>query len=287
MSAGGEITSSNDDASFAKANAKQLLIDTGTNIEAATKTISGQVAHSTNTSVRKWHGKYYGLNNTGTVWANLESALLYPVKYGKFNPNSSTFANNVSGLFQGATSYGSVAVAALDTTWGTSVEFTTGAGAGNTAGFRLGARHTCRDFNPVCRFRVKSDANSNLRWFIGLVGDTAELGNTDDPLNALNGFLFGKITTQANYRCLHNDGVGATISDDTGVAADNSPHYIDIYTKGAATSTFYLTIDSVLRNTVTTEIPAASSTLAFQMTIINAGGTRVMTVYDCLVTSDL
>lgn len=34
---GAEITSSYDDASFAKANRKQLLADTGTNIEAATK----------------------------------------------------------------------------------------------------------------------------------------------------------------------------------------------------------------------------------------------------------
>ena len=49
MGSGSVIDSTNDDASFAKANRKQLLIDTGTAIEAASITGSGQTSWCTTT----------------------------------------------------------------------------------------------------------------------------------------------------------------------------------------------------------------------------------------------
>ncbi len=282
---GAEITSANDDASYAKANRKQILCDTGTAIRAATKNGAGQLAYATDSSFQMYRDRYYNLNSTGTTWVPTTSNMLYG-KWGYYMPDATAFSSSRGGILSQAVSIGTVAFPIIDATNGSSCTFTSTGAAGDQAGFRSTYRHTVRSFNPVIKFKFKTDASTNIRFFCGFIDSTSAVGNNDDPLGSLDGFGIGVIVGQTDYRCVHNDGTGVTVSDATGVTIDTAVHDVDIFSNGD-NGTFYLAIDGTLTNTVTTEIPASGDNLAMQMIYTaTTAVARVLTVYNFLATSD-
>jgi len=285
--AGSEITSTNDDASFAKANAKQRLIDTGTAIQAATKQLEGQAAHATDTSSGKKRGYEYLVSQGQQLWYPTQADILNGV-YGDLFPCSDTFATSFQGMFTAGTAYGSTTQrGSYDTTDGNNYIFTTGASSGNQAGFRTGFTWLERNQNAMFRSRFKlSSSATQTRLVLGFVASTSTVGNTDDPFNASGGFAIGKQTTSANFRILHNDGAGVTASDDTGIAVDTNTHQIDLWAD-ANGNQFYWSLDFSTPVAVTTDINGATTAFCTQATITtNEGVAKTLTLYQCYAYAD-
>lgn len=268
-------------------NAKMLLQAPGSGIESASKAEVGQLAVALNTSGKKRIGGYYNVSIGKTHWHNNLSALMFNTKYGVYQPRSATFANNFDGILTTPTSSsGTVALGALDTALGMNNTFTTGAVAGNTGGWNKAQLYTVRDFNPIIMMYVKNSVSTNLRYFLGWTGSTALVGNNDDQLNAANGFGIAKLTTSSNLRCIHNDGSGVTVSDDTGVAASTSAFFVMLWADGN-NNKFWWSINGSTPIGVTTDIPGATVSLSCQDTLITTAAAGIVhTSYGGIITTD-
>lgn len=285
MGTGSEGSASNASVSYNIWNRKIRLIDSGTNIEAATKVGAGQEAYCDSASANKKLGVDYITDPTNKLWIRKIDSLSYPSQVGFLYPCSSTFASNLDGLLTVASSSGTVGLSSFSSTDGLANTFTSGAVNGNAGGFNLGLVYTSRDNNPSIRCKWKLDSSaSTLRLFIGWTASTSAVGNNDDQLNALSGFGVGKSTTNGNYRILHNDSAGATISDDTGIAADTSTHTIDLWGDGA-NNQFWWSLDGSGATAVTTDIPSATTGLSMQALVITTSGAKVLSVYRHLIGS--
>ena len=263
---GAEITSANDDASFAKSNRKQLLLDSGSAILAATKYGEGQLGYCTSTSSGYRRDIYYSIDPSNTSWFPLITKLMYRTNWGTFLPNSGTVSNDVFGQWVLTTTTGTPTLQALDTSHGRSIRFTTGASAGNQAGFREDNRYVIRRFNPVLRIKFAVQETTNNRMFIGLADTTSNVGNTDDPLNTTAGIGLAIDEGVSTFRVFHNDSAGTTVSDNTGLTIDTSPHEFGLYAE-EGNNKFIWDLDlGLFSNQITTEIPAETDGLAFQAT---------------------
>ena len=284
---GTEITSSNKSLSFSLVNHKTRLIDTGTNIQAATKQGGGQEAYATDTSAGMIKGTDYMTNPSGTIWTNKISNLLWMTKWGTFYPLTATLVDNTTGLWNAATLLGTDGVASLDTTEGLPGTFTSGASAGNQSGLNRALLYTTRQFNPTFKIRFKTDeSGANIRFYAGFTGSTSTIGNSDDPLNALAGFGIAMNTIQSNYQVYHNDTSGATVLVDTGVAKDTNYHTFEAWADDNATA-FYWSFDDSTPASVTANIPAQTTPLSciFAVTAVNADA-KVLSVTKSVITSD-
>lgn len=232
--AGYEINAGNDDASFAKANRKQILIADGLTIENTVPEGLGQLACCTDTLAngRREQSHYYCAVQVGAndpkAWGRLTDNILFPINWGSFVPCSSTFSNCVDGMMRVATTTGTVALQAMDANHGRFVRFTTGSGIGNTSGINLGLHFTQRQFDPAIHFKVRMQETANNRFYLGFTGTTGLLSG-DDPLNGLNGFVIGKRNTDVNWTVLRNDNSGSTVSYDTGVGISTTTTIIHLY----------------------------------------------------------
>jgi hypothetical protein len=285
--AGTEITSSNKSLSFSLLNHKTRLCTTGTNIQAATKQGGGQEAFATDTSAGLYKGTDVILDPSGTVWQTKMASLTWYGKWGTFYPLTSTLANNTTGLWNGATAVGTLAIASLDTSEGLSATFTTAASGGSQGGINRALLYTTRQFNPSFKLRWKIDeAGANIRFYAGFTGSTSVIGNSNDPLNALAGFGIAINTLQTNYQIYRNDTSGATQLTDTGVAKDTSYHTIELWADDNA-SKFWWSLDDSTPASATTEIPAQTTSLSCQFlcTAVNADA-KVMNVTKSVITSD-
>ena len=286
MGSGSQGSSSNATVSYDIFNRKTRLIDTGTNVQAATKVGHGQEALSEDNSAGMY--KYYNYELVGTShWQSKIGALLYAQKFGTFYPLTTTIGDNVGGLWRGVSTTGTLAIAALDTTDGLTATFTTAASGGSQGGLNRALLYTTRQWNPYFMLRFKLDeAGANIRFFAGFTSATAVIGNNDDPLNALSGFGIGILTTQANYRILSNDGVGATVSADSGVAKDTNYHTFELWADENGTR-FLWSIDNSTPSAVSSEIPASTTSLSCQFltTAVNADA-KVMNVHKSVITTD-
>ena len=136
------------------------------------------------------------------------------------------------------------------------IRYTTGTATGDNVGIKTATAYMSNSWNPklAIRFRIADAANTRL--YIGWNTSGAD-PNGDDPLNALAGILFGKISTNADWVFMHNDATGATVIDpDIGVAADNNIH--TLYMEATASSVYWQLDNNNLQK-ITTEIPAAGS----------------------------
>lgn len=139
--------------------------------------------------------------------------------------------------------------------------YASGAVDGNDAGARLGVHTPCRrDQNCRLKMKFQLDAVDLTRLFIGFQSGNALLtGN--DPLNALSGVLVG-LTSKAsatNFEIMHNDGAGATVVVDTGVAANTGVNTIEINTVATG---FQWIINGSEGTVLTADIPAAATPLS-------------------------
>lgn len=266
-------------------NAKMLLQADGTDMEAAGKAEAGQLGFALNSSAQKRKGWYYNVSLGKKLWHNNLVTLLQ-AKYGTYQPRSATFASNLDGILVGATSQGTVALAALDTANGMSNTFTTGAIAGNQGGFNLARLYTVRNMNPVIIAFFKNSVTTNLRFFVGWTSSTALVGNNDDPLNALSGFGIAKLTTSANLRIINNDGAGATVNNDTGVAASTNAVLVILYADGQ-NNKFWWSINGSDPAQVTSDIPGATTSLSMQQILTTTAAAGIVhTGYGSVISSD-
>jgi hypothetical protein len=263
-----EYTSSNPTGSYSSINRKTLLAASGSSIEAATKQGSGQVAYATNTSAGKKQDVFYNLSPNNDNWIPHIASVFHCPDFGFFNPLSgTTHALNCEGMFNVTGTTGSLSLDSLSTTHGRAVIYTTGAGAGNQAGFRQdGNRYTMRKFGPFIRFKFRFNETTNIRVFLGLIDSLSLVANSDDPLNAISGIGLGKLTTSGNYLILRNDSAGATQTTDTGIAVDTNPHVIDLYADDNQSRWYWAFDYTTASGFLTTDIPAQTTGLSFQVT---------------------
>lgn len=280
-----EIVAGNRTMSHAIHNAKMLLQADGTDIEAAGKAEAGQLAFALNSSAQKRKGWYYNLSIGKKLWHNNLVSLLQ-AKYGTYQPRSATFASNLDGIMVGATAQGTVALAALDTANGMNNTFTTVAAGGSAGGFNLARLYTVRNMNPVLIAFFKNSVTTNLRFFVGWTSSTAQIGNNDDPLNALSGFGIAKLTTSGNLRIINNDGAGATVNNDTGVAASTNAVLVILWADGQ-NNKFWWSINGSDPAQVTSDIPGATTSLSMQQILITTAAAGIVhTGYGSVITSD-
>jgi hypothetical protein len=190
-------------------------------------------------------------------------------------------------LLSGASFVGTPTVAALDTTDGLAGIFTSGASIGNQAGINRALLYTTRQFNPYFAVRCKLDENAaNIRFYFGFTAATAAIGNSDDPLNTLEGIGFSKNVSSTNWLIDHNDSTGATVQEDTGVALDTNYHTFEIWADDNA-SKFWWSLDGSTPTGITVAIPAQTTSLSSQLlcTAVN-GDAKVMNVQRAVITSD-
>jgi len=150
--------------------------------------------------------------------------------------------------------------------------YSTGATVNSIAGNRMNQTYFRRVLNPYFKTNFFVNSNANVRVFAGLVSDSAAPTSAADPLNGKSGIaLWFDSAVNANWRILHNDGTGASVSDDTGVAVAASTFYpVEIYGHG---DTKFRFIFNGVSTDVSTEIPASTTALAYWLYIENTTGT--------------
>ena len=144
--------------------------------------------------------------------------------------------------------------------------FDTTVTASTQAGLRSGLAATRRDYNPRLKFKFKLNSTAGIRLFAGWGGSSAPTGDT--PLNALNGVLFG-ITVMDNttgpgstvgWQIHHNDGGATAATDNLSISADTVYHEVEIVAINSS-SKFTVQLDNGTPVDVTTDIPAATTTI--------------------------
>lgn len=148
-----------------------------------------------------------------------------------------------------------------DSTLGGRTRFATGAVRDTLVGWIGLTTHIVRmRWKPRIKYRFKVSDITNSRSLMGFVGSTTQ-PTGDDPLNALNGFMFGKISTSGNWVIIRNDGTQASVVADTGILADINTHTIELI-GDFANIRWGSSFDGGDVTWYTTEIPGATSLLA-------------------------
>jgi hypothetical protein len=132
-----------------------------------------------------------------------------------------------------------------------------GAVSGNRGGMRVSNIGFALPDNSVrMRLRLAPQSLTAAKYFIGFTNQTAEIGG-DDLLNALQGFFVGFSSTlnATNFLCLHNNGSGATVVDNTGITANTTVRGIRIVSDPANTRWSYSLDGGVTYGHVTSELP--------------------------------
>jgi hypothetical protein len=162
----------------------------------------------------------------------------------------------------------------------------TGATSGNKAGSRMvSAALTTKDWNPRMRFTFLVTNNTDHRFWIGFTNQTTELTG-EDPLSGLAGVMFGAVAADTNWKILHNDATGATVSDDTGIARGTSIHTVNLVSDHA-NSRWSWSYDGGAYTHITTEIPLTGVNCTVHMMNETAtAAAKVMRIYNLSVQSD-
>jgi hypothetical protein len=99
---------------------------------------------------------------------------------------------------------------------------------------------------------------------VGLQNNTTGLGQVMTPLNSQNGIFVCLRSTDTNFQIARNDGSGATVFTDRGIANDTSAHTIRIQADDADTG-FQSAMDNgscgALFSVITTDVPSSTNCL--------------------------
>ncbi len=200
----------------------------------------------------------------------LLNVLLYPDRklWGFWN---SLTARSGNGFLNGgiaAAATGEAAVTRTINTDGRRGTFTTGVVADQCAGIRASADGQVMRLKN-CRFKAKfklgqTDANTRLYAGFSVLGAAYLTG--DDPIATGNGILLLHRTTGTNFEIAHNDGTGACVFDDTGIAKDTNTHTIEIKADNSVPK-FQYSIDGAAFVDITADIPTATIGIVPHMTI--------------------
>lgn len=172
------------------------------------------------------------------------------------------FTSTASGLLNSLTSSGTGnGTIAPDATEGHFYRYTTTAVAGGTGGIRVNIACVIRQFNPKLKWKQRISATANVRAYSGFTSSTASFpGNNDDPLNGASGVLVGKRVADTNWFVCYNDGAGASVFADTGVAVGTGVVSFEIIADNAVPN-FKVYVNGTLTNTLTADIPGATTSI--------------------------
>ena len=136
--------------------------------------------------------------------------------------------------------------------------FTTGTTTGNGAGIDYQILITCRQWDPVYKIRFRQNTTSLCRLFFGWKASTSTLPTGDDPLNATSGIMLCLRSADTNYQIASNDGTGATVFQNTGIAKNTAINTFELVAEDWATNKFKFSINNAawVNVTTTTDIPA-------------------------------
>lgn len=156
-----------------------------------------------------------------------------------------------------------------------------------TAGLSAGTRHALLQFwrgdapgrggfTYVARFVVDTVA-AGMRWFVGMYGNIAVIGNVDPGISLTNIVGFGIDAGQTTVRFFNNDNAGAATATDLGAsfpattAAVVYEARIFCAPNGASIGYSLERLDSaaLVEGSVSTDIPAATQLLSPQVWINN------------------
>jgi hypothetical protein len=209
-------------------------------------------------------------------------------KFGIFIPVITTLFASFFGLLEGLTVHGGIADGARDAN-GKSKRFTTSsANVLALGGFQENIVANTYRRSEHCRFKFKMrfEAQTNHRMFVGFKNTIAGIPNTDDPLNLLEGIAFFSINFGTTWRVAHNDGVGATVLIDTG-ASTVGVFEGEIRAK-ADDSGFEYSVNGGAFISITANIPALATNMGFDNTMIltATGSTRYFEEFYCFTEND-
>lgn len=149
--------------------------------------------------------------------------------------------------------------------------FDTGATINSLTGNRLNFALTKRLLHPYFKTSINLGSNTNVRVFAGFVATSSAPVSAADPLNALEGVaLWFDSGVSANWKRMHNDNVGASTVDDTGLAAGTGTLYpVEIY---AVDDNRFRFVFNGTTTDITTNIPASTTSLAYWLYMENTTG---------------
>ena len=177
--------------------------------------------------------------------------------------------------------------AGADTTAGSHRSLDTSATVNNLASARMDQQNMWRLHNALFKAKITTGSSiANTRIFCGLVGDAAPPASAADPLNAKAGVaLWYDSAVNANWRRLHNDTSGASVSDDTTLAVATTTEYI-VEIEAVTDSKFVFRFNGTSTD-ISTDIPGSTTGLAWWIYIENTtGASRTMKLQYVMVRSD-
>jgi hypothetical protein len=165
----------------------------------------------------------------------------------------------------------------------------TGVAATNKGGWRLSLSSMfMRQWNPRIWFRFALTDTTLFNVYLGMAFPN-ELTGTD-PLNAINGAVFGILDGTNNFVFLSNDGSGATIQEDavTATAKDALIHEVKIVCDEPNSRIAYKFDNAAyqFKNTAA-NIPTATGAMSVVMSSeTTTGAAKALKLYNCYVQSD-
>jgi hypothetical protein len=184
-----------------------------------------------------------------------------------------TSNNHVGGVLIGGTQTGT-ASQYNDTTQGLGWNFASGAVSGNNAGLTWADSRFRREWGNYMIGRFLFSSTSDIRVFIGWSSSATGIAG-EDPLNALSGCGVGKKAADTNWQIVKNDGTGATVFVDTGIAFAITAVTIQV----ELDSTSFRSVIGTTTNTAqTTEMPAATTMLTPHFEIETGTGAADKTI---------
>lgn len=220
----------------------------------------------------------------GTYWW-IQSLGPLSQKHVGFGPCGGSVTNGEGMLISMTASTGVGSQAFLtDATNGKYANYTTSTTSGNKGGARVNQPSILREYNPRIKMKLTLNNTTLCRYYLGFA-PTAEL-TSDDPLNTLDGFLFGYIATAgSNYLIMHNDGSGATVSDDTGTASTGVREVRLVCDN--TNSRFSWSIDGGAYTHVTANIPRTSQAMTTHFTCETAeAAVKSFRLYNAFIQAD-
>ncbi len=166
------------------------------------------------------------------------------------------------------------------------VTFDTGSTINSIYGYRFTFAPMQRINNCYFKTAIYPGQTTASRIFAGFYNVTSGAVSSADPLSANSGVaLWFDSAVSANWKRGHNDGAGAGVYDDTGVALAASTLYpVEIY--AVADNKFRFVFNGTATD-ITTDIPASTTNLGFHIYIENTtGASKTLRTYYIIVRND-
>jgi len=208
------------------------------------------------------NGVTFKTSGTSDITSIPRPSSVDPKKWGQLIPTTAGPATLHGLLVTSMTFDGGEAIAYDAANADIAITSTSAGGAGNNAGMHQTAAlfqiyRLDQDARYVLKF-AKSEITTN-RLFIGFRDGGAALPNAADGLlTGLNGVGLCINSTSTTYQFCHNDGVGNTVWDNTGITEDTLVHTVEVYGE-SVNNQWCVKVDTYSPFCASTQIPAAAT----------------------------